>query len=136
MAKKEEVLTAAQIAARRPQAAETKKRKDGSTYKVGAVYGRAAPTESPKPKTRPAPAKAKAPAKPKVDAMKGYRKGDVTTSKLITVKGEASVGDLRQPNGVKTTVKGRDGKKITSGKTTVGSMKSGYAKGGMVKKGC
>lgn len=136
MAKKEKTLTAAQIAARRPQAAEIKKRKDGSTYKVGAVYGRAAPTESPKPKAKPTPAKAKAPAKPKVDAMKGYRKGDVTTSKLITIKGEASVGDLRQPNGVKTTVKGRDGKKITSGKTVVGSMKSGYAKGGMVKKGC
>lgn len=136
MAKKEETLTAAQIAARRPQAAEIKKRKDGSTYKVGAVYGRAAPTESPKPKAKPAPAKAKtkAPAKAKVDAMKGYRKGDVTTSKLMTVTGKASMGDLRQPNGTKTTVNGRDGKKITSGKTVVGSIK--YAKGGMVKKGC
>lgn len=134
MAKKEQELTAAQIAARRPQAAEVKKRKDGSTYKVGVVYGRAAPTESPKPKTKPEakvkPAKKTPKEKPVTkDAMKGYRRGDV-----IGVGVKAS-GNAGTGTGVKRSVTGEDGKTITTGKTVVGRVKQ-YAKGGMAKKGC
>jgi len=127
MAQKEKQLTAAEIAARRPQAAKTMKRKDGSTYSLGVSYG-GAPKTSPKPKTRPAPVKTTKSTKSPVakDAMKGYRKGDVIG---VGAKADWNVGT---GTATKRSVTGMDGKTVTEGKAVVGKIKQ-YAKGGMVK---
>jgi hypothetical protein len=123
MAQKEKQLTAAEIAARRPQAAKTMKRKDGSTYSLGVSYG-GAPKTSPKPKTRPAPAKTtkstKSPSGKAVDDK-------ITVTKLPRVVTEAEKAS--------NAYKAKQVAKNNAGKTSNWGIMSraGYAKGGMVK---
>jgi hypothetical protein len=104
MAQKEKQLTAAEIAARRPQAAKVMKRKDGSTYNLGASFG-GAPKTSPAPKTRPAPTKT-APTKA------APAKTTTSTKSAVTAKATASSSSGSKVSGSGVATMPASGKKV------------------------